>query len=205
MHRPRASLILKIVPNAKVYAEHSADLHVAPEKPSLLVPIRTLIFSVWRVGNVDLRGQNSLALRSWLFIFLFNCTSFYLQFLLSEPGESFFFKWIRLVFVFLQTNTTSNSFETQFPPQHTTSVRVRVCMCVQRWWKGLNTSFHKYYSYSNAYAVNNHLHQENAWWLLPCIRTADWTLVFLLRKSVLQNWTTLPASSCRREQILRPL
>lgn len=132
MHRPRASFILKIVPNAKVYTEHS-DLHVAPEKPSLFVSIRTLNFSAWRVRNVYLHDQNSLALMGWLFIFLFYCRSFYLQkFLLSEPRERVFFKWIRLVFVFLQPNSTSNWFETQLPAQHTTSVWIRVCMCVQR-------------------------------------------------------------------------
>lgn len=62
MHRPRTSRILKIVPNAKVYTEHSADLHVAPKKPSVLVPISTLIFSAWWVRNFYLHDQNSLAL-----------------------------------------------------------------------------------------------------------------------------------------------
>lgn len=186
MHRPRASLILKIVPNAKVYTEHSADLHVAPEKPSLLVPIRTLIFSVWRVGNIDLRGQNSLALRSWLFIFLFNCTSFYLQFLLSEPRESFFSSELDLyLFSCKQTPPAIHlKLSSHLSTQHQSRLG---CACVFR--GGGRGWIHHF--------INITAIQMPMQWIITCIRRmlGDFCLAFELQ---IEHLCSCSGSQCSR-------
>lgn len=60
-----------------------------------------------------------------------------------------------------------------------------------RVFRGLNTSFDKYYSYSNAYAVNNHLHQENDGCLVTSALHLSHRLnTCVLAQEVLQNnWT----------------
>lgn len=72
------------------------------------------------------------------------------------------------------------------------------CACV---FRGLNTSFHKYCSYSNACAVNNHLHQENVWSLV----TSASHLNHRLNTCVLAQKVSAPEQWDRQQQILKPL
>lgn len=121
----------------------------------------------------------------FLFSFLSAEVFTYRRFYLVSQEIDFF--WSELDLYLFPCNQTTPAIHLKLSSQLSTQHQSGLgCACV---FRGLNTSFHKYCSYSNACAMNNHLHQENlgAWWLLPCIWTTDWTLVLLLRKSVLQN------------------